>query len=242
MEKLFEGAISCKALLEAGTRKCLKLYIDKKKRTKDTKYLVYLAKSKNIPVEFVERSYIDSIAKGKTHGGILLLAQQKEIPNLEDQNLSGYICFIDGVEDPYNLGSIIRTLYASGASALILPKRDWSFAEETILKSSAGAYEKLPIYYVENDMSLVEYCRKKNLPILCAYRKDAKGLYEYNFEENFCLALGGALRGLSATIINASSQNIVIEYGRDFKNALDSASATSVFSFEILRQRKHNKV
>lgn len=240
MEKIYEGAISCKALLESGNHIYDTLYIDKKKRTKDTKYLVYLAKSKNINVEFLDRALIDDMASGKTHGGILLKAETRNIENLKDQKLTGYCCYIDGVEDPYNLGSIIRTLYATGANVLLLPKRDWSISEDKILKASAGAFEKLCIYYVENDKSFVNICKKNNIPILCANRKDAKNLSEYIFPNDFCLALGGALRGLSSTITNASDQNIVIDYGRDFKNALDSASATAIFSFEILRQRKHN--
>ena len=82
-----------------------------------------------------------------------------------------FFCYIDGVEDPYNLGSISRTLYASGCDAMILPKRDWSFAEQTILKASAGAYEKLPIYFVDADEELVNYCKKNNLPILLCPQK-----------------------------------------------------------------------
>lgn len=238
MEKIFEGAISCKALLEAGSRDCKKLYIDKKKNTKDTRYLAKLAKSKGCEVIFSSRDEINELATGKTHGGILLLAEEKQIPQLVQANVHGFLCYIDGVEDPYNLGSISRTLYASGCDAMILPKRDWSFAEQTILKASAGAYEKLPIYFVDSDEELVDYCKKNKLPILCAHRKDAVGLYDYHFESDFCLCLGGALRGLSSTITSASKQNIVVEYGRDFRNALDSASAAAVFSFEILRQKK----
>lgn len=238
MEKIFEGAISCKALLEAGSRDCKKLYIDKKKNTKDTRYLAKLAKSKGCEVIFSSRDEINELATGKTHGGILLLAEEKHIPQLVQANVHGFLCYIDGVEDPYNLGSISRTLYASGCDAMILPKRDWSFAEQTILKASAGAYEKLPIYFVDSDEELVDYCKKNKLPILCAHRKDAVGLYDYHFESDFCLCLGGALRGLSSTITSASKQNIVVEYGRDFRNALDSASAAAVFSFEILRQKK----
>lgn len=238
MEKIFEGAISCKALLEAGSRDCKKLYIDKKKNTKDTRYLAKLAKSKGCEVIFSSRDEINELATGKTHGGILLLAEEKHIPQLVQAHVHGFLCYIDGVEDPYNLGSISRTLYASGCDAMILPKRDWSFAEQTILKASAGAYEKLPIYFVDSDEELVDYCKKNKLPILCAHRKDAVGLYDYHFESDFCLCLGGALRGLSSTITSASKQNIVVEYGRDFRNALDSASAAAVFSFEILRQKK----
>lgn len=237
MEKIFEGAISCKALLEAGTRKCTALYIDQKKNTKDTRYLVHLAKQRNVRVIFCTREKISEMAQGKTHGGVLLKAHEKQISDISSASLHGFLCYIDGVEDPYNLGSIARTLYASGADAMILPKRDWSFAEQTILKASAGAYEKLPIYFVNEDKDLVKYCKEKNLPILCAHRKDAIGLYDYTFESNFCLCLGGALRGLSSTITSNSKQNIVVEYGRDFRNALDSASAAAVFSFEILRQR-----
>ena len=238
MEKIFEGAISCKALLEAGSRDCKKLYIDKKKNTKDTRYLAKIAKIQGCEVIFSSRDEINELATGKTHGGILLLAEEKQIPQLTQAHVHGFLCYIDGVEDPYNLGSISRTLYASGCDAMILPKRDWSFAEQTILKASAGAYEKLPIYFVDSDEELVDYCKKNQLPILCAHRKDAVGLYDYAFESNFCLCLGGALRGLSSTITSASNQNIVVEYGRDFRNALDSASAAAVFSFEILRQKK----
>ena len=149
MEKIFEGAISCKALLEAGSRDCKKLYIDKKKNTKDTRYLAKIAKSRGCEVVFCSRDEINELATGKTHGGILLLAEEKQIPQLIETHVHGFLCYIDGVEDPYNLGSISRTLYASGCDAMILPKRDWSFAEQTILKASAGAYEKLPFYFVD---------------------------------------------------------------------------------------------
>lgn len=238
MLEVFEGAISCKALLEAGTRKCLELYIYEKKNTKDTRYLVKLAKERNCKVHFVDAQTITNLAVGKTHGGIILVCENKHIPNLNDYDVHGFLCYIDGVEDPYNLGSIARTLYAAGCDAMILPKRNWEYAEQTIVKASAGAFEKLPVYFVDSDQELVDYCKVHQLPLLCAHRKDAISLYEYSFEENFCLCLGGALRGLSSTITKASKQNIVVEYGNDFRNALDSPSAAAVFSFEILRQRK----
>ena len=66
MEKIFEGAISCKALLEAGSRDCKKLYIDKKKNTKDTRYLAKIAKSRGCEVVFCSRDEINALATGKT--------------------------------------------------------------------------------------------------------------------------------------------------------------------------------
>lgn len=237
MKKIFEGSISCKAILEAKDRKCETLYVDKKKRSKDFGYIIALAKQQNVEVKLCTRDEIDQIATGKTHGGIILKAVSKQEKFL-DKPVTGFICYIDGVEDPYNLGSVIRTLYASGCNALILPYRDWTMSETIILKASAGAYEKLPVYYVRNDQELIDYLKDLNMPLYCAYRNKAKAIYDVQYPENFCVAIGGALRGLSSKIINASTQNIVIEYGREFRNALDTASAAAVISFEITRQKK----
>ena len=129
-------------------------------------------------------------------------------------------------------------MYASGCNALILPKRDWSFAQSTILKASAGAFEKLDIYWIEKESDLICYLNDNEIPLYCAHRKDAIGLYDFSFPDTCCIALGGSFRGLSSTITNASNQNIVIEYGREYRNALDAPSAISVIAFEILRQHK----
>lgn len=237
MKNLFEGAISCKAILEARNRKCHILYVDRNKRTKDFSYIIHLAKKENCEVKFLDRSEIDEMATGKSHGGMLLSCEDRVFSNLE-KPIKGYFAYLDGLEDPYNLGSICRTLYASGASALVLPKRSWKEAEPVILRASAGAYEKLDIYFIEKEEDLISYLQKQDIPLYCAHRKDAKGIYEMEYPETFCLAIGGAMRGLSSVITKNSTQNVVIEYGREYRNALDSASAVAVFSFEILRQKK----
>ncbi len=79
-------------------------------------------------VIFYSRDEINALATGKTHGGILLIVKKNKFLNLLKHMSMDFFCYIDGVEDPYNLGSISRTLYASGCDAMILPKRDWSFA------------------------------------------------------------------------------------------------------------------
>lgn len=239
MEKIFEGSISCKALLENQERECIGLYINKKKKTKDFQYIRYLAHTRNIPIYEVERETIDSMSQGKTHGGILLNAMVKEKHFLTtDTPLSGYCAYIDGLEDPYNLGSVLRTLYASGCNTLLLPERDWSMSEQIILKASAGAYEKLPILWIQDDDTLIESLQAQNMPLILANRKDSMPLDTYIFPKDFCIGIGGALRGIRAKIQNAASQNLHIQYGRDFKNALDTASAVAVFAFTICAQQQ----
>lgn len=235
MEKIYEGTISCKAILEARKRKCSCLYIDKKKRNKEFRYIISLAKSQNCKVEFMERSQMEKLTSNKRFGGILLKAECAKKEELKD--VKGSLFYIDGVEDPYNLGSVCRTLYASGCDGLILPNRDWSDAEVTILKASAGAFEKLPIYWIEKEEDLISYLDQHQIPLYCAYRANATNLFEIKFPKDVCIAIGGALRGLSATIINHSSKNIVIPYGREFRNALDTPSATAILSYELFRQK-----
>ena len=236
---VFEGAISCKAIIESNHRQCDCLYVDRKKRSKDFSYIISLAKKKGIKVTICDREFIDDISQSTKHGGMILTAGVYNKKNLTDK-IDGFLCYVDGIEDPYNLGSICRTLYASGCSALILPDRDWSMSESVIMKASAGAYERMDIYWIHTEDELISYLKKYNIPLYCASRKNAKGLYEIHFEKNFCMAIGGSFRGLSSMIESNSKQNVVIEYGREFRNALDAASAVSVISFEILRQRKNH--
>lgn len=237
---LFEGTISCKSVLESKKRKSICLYVDQKKRTKDFSYIIHLAKKQNVSIQFLSREELNDIASSNKHGGILLEAENRKIPSLSSRK-EGFICYINGVEDPYNLGSVCRNLYAAGCQFLILPRRDWSMSESTLLKASAGAYEKMNIFMIESDDELVRYSKSNDIPLICAYRKDAVGLYSYPFPNTFCLCIGGALRGLSASIIQASSQNVMIEYDSDFRNALDTPSATAVMAFEVVRQRKEMK-
>lgn len=235
----FEGTISCKAILESNKREVECLYVDKKKRTKDFGYIIALAKKKGIKVVSIEREQLNEISNSTKNGGMVIEAGLMEKNKLNDK-ISGFTCYVDGIEDPYNLGSICRTLYASGCKALILPNRDWSMSEGTILKASAGAFEKLDIYWIDSEMELVEYLNTNEINLLCAHRKNAISLYDYSFKGDFCIAIGGSFRGLSSLICENSKQNIVIEYGREFRNALDAPSAVSVLSFEVLRQMKNS--
>lgn len=233
----FEGTISCKAILESNKREIECLYVDKKKRTKDFGYIIALAKNRKVEVISVDRDRLNEISNSNKNGGMVLSAGSMTKQSL-NKKIDGFICYVDGIEDPYNLGSIARTLYASGCSALILPNRDWSMSEATILKASAGAFEKLDIFWIDSEKELIDYLETNKTPLYCAHRKDAISLFNFSFPNDFCIAIGGSFRGLSSLICENSTQNIVIEYGREFRNALDAPSAVSVLSFEVLRQMK----
>lgn len=238
MELLFEGKISAKAILENQKRDVFQVIMEHGKRNKDFGYIYSLAQQKNIPVSYQSRDEIQAMAHSSTHGGLLIKAGAQYHKALPDHKIPGFLCHIDGIEDPYNLGSICRSLYAAGCNGLILMERDWSKAEPVILKASAGAFEHLPLYWIQKEMDLTKYLKQQKIPLVMAHRKDAVSLYDYTFPADFCLALGGALRGISAQLAKHSAQNIFLEYGRECRYALDTASAVSAFGFEIVRQRR----
>lgn len=235
METYVSGTISVKAVLEERRRSVQRLIVNPKKRSRDIAYLIAISKQQNIPVEFLSGDEMKALAAD--NGGVIALCGEYDIPHLEDAKLLQGLCvYISGVEDPYNLGSIARTLYAAGASMMIIHQRDWSGALATLLRSSAGAWERLPIYSVADDQTMLDLADRAALPLICAARDEsAVSLFESALPQNCLLAIGGAMRGLSSAILHADGTHLYIPYGRAFRNALDSVGAAAVFAFSWTR-------
>ena len=138
---LLEGNVSVKAAILGNHRKVEKLYYDKHKNDKDLNFILHRAKEKGIPCMPLEREEINAMATGRTHGGLVADASSRVYQELSEcmHGKTPFLVLLEGVEDPFNLGYIIRTLYSAGCDGLILPRHDWASAESTIVKSSAGA-------------------------------------------------------------------------------------------------------
>ena len=237
---LLEGNVSVKAAILGNHRKVEKLYYDKHKNDKDLNFILHRAKEKGIPCMPLEREEINSMATGRTHGGLVAQAGPRVYQELSEcmHGKAPFLVLLEGVEDPFNLGYIIRTLYSAGCDGLILPKRDWTSAESTIVKSSAGAFEYMNIVMSDNLPQLVKDIKKQGVKTYAAMRKDAITYLEADYQKPSLIAIGGEMRGLSSAVRNEIEQNIYIPYANDFRNALNAASATAVLSFEVYRQRR----
>lgn len=236
MNCIAAGTISVKAILEEGKRSAEELIVNPKKRSRDIAYLIALAKQAGIPVRFAQAEEMRTLHPN--NGGIIIKAQNRSIPLLTpDLPGQGLNVYVSGVEDPYNLGSIARTLYAAGASRMIVWQRDWSSAQDILLRASAGAWERLDIVAIDSEAELLDWAQKENLPLVCASRDDqAASLFETQLPDDVLLAIGGAMRGLSASMLEAPGQHVYIPYGRQVRNALDSVGATAVFAFTWTRE------
>lgn len=237
---LLEGNVSVKAAILGNHRKVEKLYYDKHKNDKDLNFILHRAKEKGISCMPLEREEINSMATGRTHGGLVAQAGPRVYQELSEcmHGEAPFLVLLEGVEDPFNLGYIIRTLYSAGCDGLILPKHDWASAESTIAKSSAGAFEYINIVMSDNLPQLVKDIKKQGVKTYAAMRKDAIIYLEADYQKPSLIAIGGEMRGLSSAVRNEIEQNIYIPYANDFRNALNAASAAAVLSFEVYRQRR----
>ena len=236
---IIEGGVSVKAAVLGGSRDVKKIWLDESRHDKDSSFIVHRALERKIEVERVPREKIDEMASGRTHGGLIAEAGARRTQTA-DECLKGkdtFICVLEGVEDPFNLGYIMRTLYSAGCTGLVIRRRSWENAESTILKSSAGASEYITLVMSDDLAETVKWFKKQGIRTYAAMRKDAVSCYEADYREPVLIAIGGEMRGLSSGVREQIEQNIYIPYANDFRNALNAAGAAAVLGFEVMRQR-----
>ncbi|MBE6699648.1 MAG: RNA methyltransferase [Ruminococcaceae bacterium] len=242
---ILEGMTSISALLnsdEVNDRKIEKILIDRAKRKSKAAQIGFLtAKSheRGFPVEFVDAEEIDRLSVGNTHGGILALCTRRTIPVLCAENIrpDSFYVYLEGIEDPYNFGYAIRSLYAAGVSGVILPPRNWMTAAGVVARASAGASECMPILEAEGE-DAVRLFKDAGYTVLCAGIRDSVSVFDEHFSYPVLLVVGGEKRGISRALLDAANRIVRIDYGREFSGSLSAASAATVMAFEIFRQNR----
>ncbi len=236
---ILEGSISVKAALEAERRSVYEIIVDQRKPDRNRNYILNLAKNKGVKITTTSAEKISTLAGGTSHGGLLALVGDRTYQKIDDllSHPLPFLAVLEGIEDPYNFGGALRSLYAAGVTGVFVPERNWCSAAGVVTKASAGASEFLNIATVSDWDEMLNKAKEKGVRILCAERKDAISLYESNLTGPLMLVFGGEMRGISAKIMKHSDQNVFLPYGSDFRNALSANSAAAVFAFEAYRQR-----
>mgnify|MGYP004575595985 FL=1 len=179
------------------------------------------------------------MTQGSTHGGICAEVGARKYAEPEElfKSENPFIVLLEGIEDPYNFGDIIRSVYAAGATGIIVPKRNWMSADAVVTRASAGASEFITAAAVEDFVPFLKEAKKRGISVVAADRKDAVDLYSADLSGALVLAVGGSYRGLSKPVFDEAETRIFIPYGNAFRNSLSAAGAAAAISFEILRQR-----
>lgn len=153
-------------LLKSG--RCIdKLYVKKGELEGSAKLIVSEAAARGIPVIETERSGLDRLSGGSLHQGVVAVAAAKEYVGIDDilqiakkRNEVPFVVILDGIEDPYNLGAIIRTAECAGVHGVIIPKRRSALLSSTVEKASAGALEYMAVAKVSNLTFAVDELKK----------------------------------------------------------------------------------
>ena len=245
---VMEGMFSIRAILRAAEdgvndRKIEKILFDKNKKKSKAHELAFLrAKSANLgfEIEFVDAEKLEEITIGNSHGGIVALCTDRTIGKIENMNIreNGFYVMLEGIEDPYNFGYCLRSLYAAGVDGILVGERNWFSAAGVVSRASAGASELFEIAAGE-PTELIDVFRKKGYTVIAADKTDdAVPVYDTKITRPVLLVVGGEKRGITRAVLEKCDKVVCLDYGRRFGAALSAASAASILAFEIFRQNR----
>ncbi len=236
-----EGAISVLTVLKTHSRQVECVYLsdfDKLKSDKKIALIKRICDEENIPFEKCDEEFISQNTIGATHGGLIARVGDRRYTTVEKifEKKDGFVCLIEGIEDPYNFAYSIRSLYAAGVDGIILSPRNWMSASGVAIRGSAGASEMVDCAIYDDKEGLIDIAKKAGYKIVCADEKTDTLHTDPVMKKPVFLIVGGEKRGISSFFLSKADEVVKIGYGRDFQMSLTSASAASILAFEILRQ------
>lgn len=178
------------------------------------------------------------LVSGNTHGGIAASVSYKELEalSLDAVRENSFYCYLDGVDDAYNLGYIVRSMYSFGAKGIILPENNkMNLFPSTVIKSSAGLTEHIDMFTASPD-ELCRIFKEKKYRIVCTSLRDSVPCQNADLTSPLLLVIGGEKRGISRQILSNANLNVRIDYAVQFNGSLPSVSAAAVLGYEISRQ------
>jgi 23S rRNA (guanosine2251-2'-O)-methyltransferase len=240
-ESLVSGRNAVRELLENG-RDIEKIYVQSGEREGSLNQIIAIARERNIIVKEVDRSRLDELSRGGRHQGVVAIASERNYFSVEDilsyadsRGEKPFIVVLDGVEDPHNLGAIIRSAECSGVHGVIIPKRRAVGLTQTVGKASAGAIEHMRVAKVVNIARTLDELKEKGLWI---YAADMGGAahYDTDMSGGVALVLGSEGFGISRLVKEKCDFVVSIPlYGS--VNSMNVSCAASVIMSEIARQR-----
>ena len=244
---VFEGMTSLSAVIESALsgkndRRITEILYDRSKeksKAKEIAYLRRMAEKLDFTITEADAEEIDNLATGNSHGGIIARCTERTISPLTAESLpeAGFVVMIEGIEDPYNFGYALRSIYAAGADAVILTPRNWMSAAGVVCRSSAGASELLPLFVSEPE-DAVHRAKAAGYKVVCAGIRDSVSAFDADLTRPIFLIVGGEKRGISRAVLDLADEVVRLDYGRPFRGSLSAASAASILAYEVLRQNR----
>lgn len=246
MDKL-TGIHAVREALEA-TRPLQYIVIAKGRQDTRVEEIVQLARRNGVPVRFEDRGQLDRSAQTRDHQGVLAIAAARSSGSLEEilaaankeASQPGLIVLLDGVEDPHNLGAIIRTSLAAGAHGVVIPERRAAGLTETVARASAGALAHLPVAKVTNLVRSMEEMKEAGYWIVGLDERADRSYTQVDYTTPTGIVMGGEGNGLHELTRKRCDFVVSLPTVGPVKS-LNVSVAAGVVLFEALRQRHSKK-
>ncbi|EOS21964.1 RNA methyltransferase, TrmH family, group 3 [Lachnospiraceae bacterium 3-1] len=193
-------------------------------------------------VNFVTKERLDQLSETKKHQGVIAFAAAYEYAQVEDmlkiaeeKGEPPFLLFLDNIEDPHNLGAIIRTANLAGAHGVVIPKRRAVGLTATVAKTSAGAINYTPVAKVANLSNTMKELKKKGMWFVCA-DMDGTVMYDLDLRGAIGLVIGSEGEGVSKLVKENCDFTAAIPMAGNI-DSLNASVAAGVLAYEIVRQR-----
>lgn len=206
------------------------------------KALISKAKEEGLQIQFVDKIVLDKLAPGRPHQGVAAYVAAHTYVGVDEildaakkKGEDPLVVILDGLEDPHNLGAILRSCDGAGAHGVIIPSRRSVSLTETVAKASAGAIEYVPVAKTGNLSQTIELLKKKGLWI-ASVDMDGENYSEANLSGPLAIIIGGEGSGVSR-ILREKSDYIVSIPMKGHVNSLNASNAAAIVLYEASRQR-----
>lgn len=240
-EKFLEGRNVVLEAFRSG-KTIDKLYVLKECKDGPVQTILREAGKQDTMINFVAKERLDQLSQTGHHQGVLAQASAYEYASVEDilerareKKEPPFLFLLDGIEDPHNLGAIIRTANLAGAHGVVIPKHRAVGLTATVARTSAGAINYTPVAKVTNLASAIERLKREGLWFVCADMA-GESMYRLNLTGPVGLVIGGEGDGVGKLIRDKCDMTASIPMKGDI-DSLNASVAAGVLAYEIVRQR-----
>jgi 23S rRNA (guanosine2251-2'-O)-methyltransferase len=245
MPERIEGRNAVREALKAG-RALEKLYVQKGVSDAVIREITAGAAEQGIRPFLTEKEKLDALSQTGRHQGVIAEIAAYEYAEVSDilkaaaeKGEDPFILLLDGIEDPHNLGAILRSAHLAGAHGVIIPKNRAAGLNATVAKVSAGAVNYIPVARVTNLSRTMEELKQKGLWFVCA-DMDGEVMYRQNLTGPIGLVIGSEGDGVSALVRKHCDFITRIPMSGQI-DSLNASVAAGILAFEVVRQRKYRK-
>lgn len=209
--------------------------------------LIHKARKRGIPVQQVPRKKLDSLAEGDNHQGVIAQTEPYRYVTLDDlfqraerRGTPPFFLLLDGIEDPHNLGSILRTADAAGVHGVVIPKRRAVGLTHTVAKTSAGAIEYVPVARVTNLNRVADELKKRGVWLVGSDAAARDSYDEVDYSGPTALVIGNEGKGISR-LLKEKCDFLVRLPMKGTVSSLNASVAGALLMYEVVRGRKHDR-